>query len=139
VRFDSWGRRVRDPLLWAGLPDVGRRFRELEDNNPNRALDGQVVAALEAQFGTRKFTAGEVATLVSVQAPSYAEEGNSLRALLLERRPGALGKSGAQVLANYFREHLRRWFQIESRRLRLGETKEKGLPRWKVEVGEPLG
>jgi hypothetical protein len=46
TRFPAWAERVRDPLLWAGLPDVGARLQELEDRNPNRLVDAGIVAEL---------------------------------------------------------------------------------------------
>ena len=134
VRFEAWGRRVRDPLLWAGLPDVGIRLQQLEDNNPNRAADAAVLSGLSERFGTRRFTAGELATAMGAGAGDCQSDFAELKAMLQERRPAALGKSGAQVIAGYFREHLRRWFTVEARRLRLAETTEKGMARWRVEV-----
>jgi hypothetical protein len=137
TRFNSWGSRVRDPLLW-GLPDVGGRLSELEDTNHNRLVDAQVVAALEDRYRSDKFTAGEVAICIGAGDGLCTQEFWDLRSILAERCPSTLGKAGARALGCYFREYLRRWFQVGARRLRLVETTEKGLPRWRVEV-EPDG
>jgi hypothetical protein len=134
IRFDAWGRRVRDPLLWAGLADIGKRIQELEDRNPNRAADAQMLAVLAERYPSRKFTAGELATALGAGGGDVQPDFIPLKEMLQERRPSALGKAGAQVIASYFREHLRRWFEVDGHRLRLAETQENGRARWRVEV-----
>jgi hypothetical protein len=136
TRFPAWAQRVRDPLLWAGLDDVGQRFQDLEDKNPNRIVDAGIVAELQQQFGKGKFTAGEVVTNIGAGDTWGTQAGFSeLRSMLQERIPRALGKSGAQFLGQYFREHLRRWLRVEDgQSVRLHKSTEKGCARWTVEV-----
>jgi hypothetical protein len=134
TRFSNWARRVRDPLLWAGLPDVGQRFQDLEDQNPNRAVDAGIVAELKNRVDG-KFTAGEIAMRIGAgDAYGIDERFSDLRSMIQERWPRALGKSGAQHLGQYFREYLKRWLRVEGgASLRLIEHPEKGCTRWRVE------
>jgi len=138
-RFPAWARRVRDPLLWAGLPDVVARLAESEARNPNRGLDAGIVGKIHDLFGVERFTAGDVAAGIGSGDTVCEERFAELRALLRERRPATAGKNGPQAMGLFFREALRRWFEVDGQRLRLVETTAQGLTRWHVEVSDPLG
>jgi putative DNA primase/helicase len=134
TRFPNWAKRVRDPMLWAGLSDIGARFQALEDQNPNRIVDGGIAAELRQQFGGEKFTAGEVVVRMGASESPCEGAFTELRNMVTERVPRALGKTGAQHLGQFFREHLMRWLRMEDgRRVKLGYTTEKGCARWRVE------
>ena len=135
VRFPAWAKRVRDPLLWAGLQDVGKRLLDLESKNPNRAIDGAIVAELARRYPDTGFSAGDVADDIGADQPSASQGFEVLRALFVERVPRAVSKNAPQDLGNYFRESLKRWFDVEGQRIRLESSNPKNVTTWKVAYG----
>jgi hypothetical protein len=59
--FERWGRLVRDPLLWLGLPDVAKSNRVLRDFDDSTNQLRELLPAWEEAGVTGKRTCGELA------------------------------------------------------------------------------
>jgi len=76
--FESWSRLARDPLIWLGMSDpVVTQLNETDDETKNV---GPIFERLVANFGSRAFTAGDMARVVG----SLSDERNELSDSLMQ-------------------------------------------------------
>lgn len=62
-RFPVWDSVVRQPLIWAGGEDIARCFSANAEASEERQAHAALVGCLHARFGTREFSAADVAEL----------------------------------------------------------------------------
>jgi putative DNA primase/helicase len=76
--FEAWSRLAREPLIWLGMADpVVTQLNETDDETKNI---GPIFEKLIANFGTRPFTAGDMARIVG----SLSDENNELSDALMQ-------------------------------------------------------
>ena len=93
------------------------------------------MAELARRYPDTGFSAGDVADDIGADQPSASQGFEVLRALFVERVPRAVSKNAPQDLGNYFRESLKRWFDVEGQRIRLESSNPKNVTTWKVAYG----
>jgi hypothetical protein len=58
--FEAWSRRVRDPIVWLGMPDPVSTQEAMHSENEEGADLADLLVALRQEFGTVAFRAAQV-------------------------------------------------------------------------------
>lgn len=94
--FEEWSRRVRDALIWLGMPDPVTVMERTFDGDPEREAAIAVLAAWREVFGRDSATAAEAARTATA---------GGLLADSLEGIAGRAGKVSTKVLGRWLRRH----------------------------------
>jgi hypothetical protein len=134
-RFPQWDALVRQPLMWAGLEDIGKAFDQNIDFSPELGALRALLAALSRLFGNKEFGVRDLIKVAGFEDPPVVNE--ALRVLHAkdtenERSVGhALSKKcGRKVIVEV--EGSQRFLTLQSRLVT-------GLTRYRVEEDMSMG
>lgn len=129
-RFPQWDAMVRQPLMWAGLEDIGKVFDANIDASPELGAYRALLAGLYDVFGAKEFSARELIEISGFEEPKAVIK-EALRALHAKdtENDRSVGHALSKVCG--------RTVDVEvvgnERRLTLTSRLVTGLTRYKVE------
>jgi putative DNA primase/helicase len=126
--FTEWSRRVRDALVWLGMPDPVTVMERTFDGDPEREAAIAVLAAWREVFGTGSATAAEAA---------HAAKNGGPLADALESVATRGGTVSAKALGRWLRRHIGR--VLDGLKVQKSGGDEKRGARWRVVEHLPGG
>jgi putative DNA primase/helicase len=101
--FEGWSDTIRSPLIWLGCEDPVRTMERARDEDPNRILLRQMLAAWGDKIGTGKTTARTAASIIK-----FVEDANgtcdALKAAVAEVG-STRGQLNSKTLGNWLRSN----------------------------------
>lgn len=125
--FEDWSQAIREPLVWAGLPDPCITRETVLEDDPEREEAAGVLVAIRNAFGDSEFTVKELISSTN----SDSELMNVMLTVAASR--GAKNQLDSKVVGWFcrkYRDRVMNGFRLR----RSGNPSSKVVAHWQVEV-----